>query len=113
MMLSGNTGLLTWFGGERTALQSLSPFLKFNQMNKENVYRELIAASILFVILLVWTYFTAEVTIEGVPLPRHEAGMWGVIMWLVIFALAVGGAYLLHGIVTLISRIKWRKKKTQ
>ena len=54
---------------------------------------------VILLIILVQTYFTAEVTVEGVPLPRHEAGMWGIIAWFVILALAIAGAFILHWVV--------------
>jgi len=66
---------------------------------------------VLYVVICVWTYFGTNVTIEGIELPQHEAGVYGVIGLHVMGFVAVVGAYLLHWIVELITKIKWRGKK--
>ena len=66
---------------------------------------------ILYVVICVWTYFGTTVTIEGYELPQHEAGVYGVIGLHVMGFLAVLGAYLLHWIVELLSKIKWNGKR--
>ena len=59
----------------------------------------------LYVIICVWTYFGTTVEIEGITLPQNEAGVYGVIGLHVIGFLAVIGAYTLHWIVELISKL--------
>ena len=60
---------------------------------------------VMYLAVCIWTFFTANVEIEGIALPQHEAGMWALIALHVIGLLSVLGAYLLHWIVELISRI--------
>jgi len=59
----------------------------------------------LYVIVCVWTYFGTDVTIEGYELPQHDAGVYGVITLHVIGFISVLGAYLLHWLVELISKL--------
>ena len=59
----------------------------------------------LYVIICVWTYYGTDVEIQGITLPQHEAGVYGVIGLHVMGFLAVLGAYLLHWIVELISKL--------
>ena len=66
----------------------------------------------IYVIVCVWTYFGTTVTIEGYELPQSEAGVYGVIGLHVMAFVATAGAYLLHCIVELISKIRWKKNKT-
>jgi hypothetical protein len=65
----------------------------------------------IYVIVCVWTYFGTTVSIQGVELPQHDAGVYGVIGLHVMAFLATVGAYLLHWIVELISKLWGRKKK--
>ena len=60
---------------------------------------------VMYVILCVWTYYGTNVEIEGVALPRHESGVYGVMGLHVMGFVAALGAYLLHVIVELISKI--------
>lgn len=60
---------------------------------------------VMYVLICVHTYFGTNVEIEGIALPRPEAGVYGVITLHVIGFLAALGAYLLHWIVELISRL--------
>ena len=60
---------------------------------------------LMYLTLCIWTYFTATLEIQGQALPRHEAGMWSLVVLHVMGLLAVLGAYLLHVLVELISRI--------
>jgi len=64
----------------------------------------------MYVILCVWTYFGSTVTIEGVTLPQHEAGVYGVVGLHVMGFIALVGGYALHWITELISRL-WQRKK--
>ena len=59
----------------------------------------------LYVIVCVWTYYGTTVTIEGIELPQHDAGLYGVIGLHVMAFCATVGAYLLHWIVELISKL--------
>lgn len=54
---------------------------------------------LIYLVICIWTYFTASVEIQGVVLPQHEAGMWGLIALHVMGLLAVVGAYALHWLV--------------
>jgi len=64
---------------------------------------------VMYLAVCIWTYFTATLEIDGVALPRHEAGMWGVIALHVMALLAVIGAYTLH---YLIEGLTWIYSKT-
>ncbi len=66
---------------------------------------KLVMLPALYVILCVATYFGTTVTIEGIELPQHEAGVYGVLGLHVMGFLATLGAYLLHWIVELISKL--------
>lgn len=59
----------------------------------------------LYVILCVWTYFGATVSVEGIELSQHEAGVYGVVGLHVMGFLATIGAYVLHWLVELISKL--------
>jgi len=65
----------------------------------------------LYVLVCVWTYFGSSMTIEGVEIPQHQAGLFGVIGLHVMAFIATLGAYLIHLIVELISKIWIRKRK--
>lgn len=59
----------------------------------------------IYVIVCVWTYFSTTVTIEDIELPQHESGVYGVIGLHVMGFCAIVGAYVLHWIVELISKL--------
>ena len=59
----------------------------------------------MYVIVCVWTYYGTTVTIEGIELPQHDAGIYGVIGLHVMAFVAGICAYLLHWIVELISKL--------
>ena len=59
----------------------------------------------LYVIICVWTYYGTTVEIQGVALPQHDAGVYGVIGLHVMAFVATLGAYLLHWLVELISKL--------
>lgn len=69
-------------------------------MKNNELYRyRWLVLPILYVVICVWTYFTATLEIDGIALPRSEAGLWGVIALHVMGLLAIIGAYVLHLIV--------------
>lgn len=74
---------------------------------KLNKYKWLVLP-ILYLAICIWTYFTATLEIEGVALPQHEAGMWGIIILHVMILLAGIGALALH---YLIEAFNWVLKK--
>jgi len=59
----------------------------------------------LYVLICVYTYYSTTVTIEGITLPQHESGLYGLVGLHVMGFVAMVFAYLLHWIVELISRI--------
>jgi len=62
-------------------------------------------APILYLVVCVWTFFTATLSIGGNVLPQAEAGMYGLLTLHVMGLIAVVGAYVLHWIVELISKL--------
>ena len=69
-----------------------------------------VAVPIMYVAMCVWMYMTASVTIEGVALPQHDAGIIALATWHGILITALAGAWLLNKIVELFGRIKKNKK---
>ena len=59
----------------------------------------------LYVLICVYTYFSTTVEIQGITLSQHESGVYGVMGLHVMGFLAVVGAYALHWITELISRL--------
>ena len=64
---------------------------------------------VMYLVICVWTYFTATLEIDGIALPQHEAGMWALVALHVMVLLAVIGAYTLH---YLIEGFNWIYTKT-
>ena len=59
----------------------------------------------LYVLICVYTYFSTTVEINDITLSQHESGVYGVIGLHVMGFLAVVGAYVLHWITELISKL--------
>jgi len=78
---------------------------KLNRFDKWLEKNKWIVIPALYLIMCVYTYFSTNVTIEGYELPRHDAGMYGLLTLHIIGFIAVLGALLLHWIVELVARI--------
>ena len=61
---------------------------------------------VMYVVICVWMFFTAEVTIEGYEVDQVTAGTAALIAWHFMLLLAFAGAWVLHKIVELFSRFK-------
>jgi len=61
---------------------------------------------VMYVAICVWMFFTAEVEIEGIKVDQVTAGTAALIAWHFMLLLAFAGAWVLHKIVELFSRIK-------
>ena len=69
-----------------------------------------VAGAVMYVAICIWIYLTAQVEIEGVRLPQHDAGMLGLAVWHGMLLLAFAGAWLLHKIVEIFTKIRKNKK---
>ena len=65
-----------------------------------------IAVPIMYVAMCVWMYMTATVTIEGVALPQHDAGIIALAIWHGILLFAFGAGWGLHKLSNWISNIR-------
>ena len=76
---------------------------KFTDYLEKNKW---IFAAFLYVILCVWTFFTAELEIKGVQFDQTSAGTFVLIALHFMLLLAFACAWVLHKIVELFSRFK-------
>ena len=76
---------------------------KFNKIAMK--YRW-VFAPVMYVAICVWIFLTAEASIEGYQLDQTTAGTYALIAWHTMLLVAFAGAWLLHKIVELFSRIK-------
>lgn len=76
-----------------------------NRFDKWLTKSRWLALPLLYVIVCVSTYYSTNIIIEGIELPRREAGVYGVIGLHVMGFVAGLGAYILHVIVELIAKL--------
>lgn len=81
----------------------MKKFRKFTDYLEKNRW---IVGSFLYIALCVYMYFTASLTIEGVALPQHDAGILSLAVWhgMILFAFAM--AWLLHKSIDNIVKIR-------
>lgn len=77
-----------------------------NKFDKWIFKNRWVLAPLLYVTVCVWTYFGVALEVDGIAVPRQEAGMWGLIGLHAMMLLAIAGAWLLHKTVNIIVKIR-------